>query len=92
MPCLLALLTLATPRVVIVLLVIFSDYIGQAFGSVIIPFLGFLFLPTTTLAYAFSINENGSVEGIYLLVVIVAVVLDLGLVGGGGRSWLVRRR
>lgn len=92
MPCLLALLTLATPRLVIVLLVIFSDYIGRAFEGVIIPFLGFLFLPTTTLGYAFSINEHGSVEGIYVVVMIVAVVLDLGLLGGGGRSWAFRRR
>lgn len=91
MPCLLALLTLSAPRVVIVLLVLFGDYIGRAFEGVIIPFLGFLFLPTTTLAYAFSINENGAIEGIYLIVVIVGVVLDLGLLGSG-RSWFIRSR
>lgn len=85
MPCLLALLALATPRAVIVLLVIFTDYIGRAFDGIILPFLGFLFLPTTTLAYSVAINERGSVSGIYLLLVAVAVLLDLGLLGGGGR-------
>lgn len=90
-PCLLAVLALGAPRVVIVLLVLFTDYIGRAFEGVILPFLGFLLLPTTTLGYAFSINENGSIEGIYVVVMIVGVVLDLGLLGGG-RSWFIGRR
>ena len=82
MPLLVGCLALAMPRFAIVLVVIFSDYIGRAFQTTLWPFLGFLFMPMTTLAYALAINSRGSVTGLYLVVVVVAVLLDLGLVGG----------
>lgn len=92
MPCLAALLALAAPRVVIALLVIFTDYIGRAFDSFVWPLLGFVFLPTTTLAWAWAHNTRGEVAGIHLVVVILGLLLDLGVFGGGGRSWFFRRR
>jgi hypothetical protein len=70
------------PRFAIVLVVLFSDYIGRANETMVWPFLGFLFMPLTTLAYAWAINSGGSVEGLRLGVVIVAVLMDLGLIGG----------
>jgi hypothetical protein len=82
-------LALATPRFAIVLVVIFSDFIGHAYETTIWPLLGFVFMPLTTLAYAWAINSHGSVEGVPLVVVVVAVLLDLGLIGGSARS---RRR
>ncbi len=91
MPCLAALLALAAPRVVIVLLVIFTDYIGRAFDSVLWPLLGFFLLPTTTLAWAWATNTRGEVGGVHAIIVILAVLLDLGVIGGG-RSWFIRRR
>jgi hypothetical protein len=88
MPCLVGCLALATPRLAIVLVVIFSDYIGQAYQTMIWPLLGFLFMPLTTLAYAWAIHSNGSVAGPYLAVVVIAVLLDLGLIGGSAkRGW-----
>lgn len=90
MPCLLAIVALSAPRVVIVLLVIFTDYIGRAFDSFLWPLLGFFFLPTTTLAWAWAQNTRGEVAGVHLLVVVLGVLLDLGVVGSG-RSWLGRR-
>ena len=85
MPLLVGCLTLATPRLAIVLVFIFSDYIGRAYETILWPLLGFFFMPLTTLAYAFAINSNGSVDGMYLVVVVVAVLLDLGLVGWGSK-------
>ncbi len=82
MSCLIGCLALAAPRLAILLVVIFSDYIGRAYDSMIWPVLGFLFMPTTTLAYAWAINTRGSVDGVQLIVVIVAVLLDFGLIGG----------
>ncbi len=92
MPCLVALLALLAPRITIVLLVILSDYIGDAYNTVIWPLLGFFFFPFTTLAYAFAINEAGSVTGFHLVLVIIAVLLDLGSMGGGGQTVVVTRR
>ena len=89
MPCLIGCLALLTPRVAILLVVFFSDYIGRAYETTLWPFVGFLFMPLTTLAYAWAINSRGSVEGLQLVGVVVAVLIDLGLVGGSASK---RRR
>jgi hypothetical protein len=82
MPCLVGCLALSAPRLAIVLVVIFSDYIGRAYDTVLWPLLGFAFMPLTTLAYAWAINSRGSVEGVQAVVVVIAVLIDLGVVGG----------
>lgn len=94
MPCLLALLALLFPRLVIILLAIFSSYLHNAFNTFIWPLLGFFFMPFTVLAYAWAMNANGHVSGIYLLVVVIAVLFDLGSIGGGAlqRSVIFARR
>jgi hypothetical protein len=74
------------PRFAIILVVIFSDYIGRAYETVLWPFLGFLFMPMTTLAYAWAIHSRGSVAGLQLAVVVLAVLIDLGIVGGSARA------
>ncbi len=90
MPCLVALIALFTPRFAIVLVVIFSDYIGRAYDTNVIPFLGFLFMPLTTLAYALAINAHGGVEGIYLFLIIAAALADFGVIGGGGGAVAIK--
>ena len=92
MQCLVGCIALGAPRVAIVLVVIFSDYIGRAYDHFAWPLLGFLFMPTTTLAYAWAINSHGSVDGLPLVVVVVAVLIDLGLIGGGARARRARSR
>lgn len=51
MPCLLALLALITPRLVIVVLWLFTRWFDGIFPSIVVPLLGFIFLPTTMLWY-----------------------------------------
>ena len=92
MPCLVGCLALATPRFAILLVVVFSDYIGRAYETTLVPLLGFLFMPLTTLAYAWAINSRGSVEGLQLAAVILAVLIDLGLVGGSASGRYRTRR
>lgn len=92
MPCLVACLALSLPRLVLLCLWLFTKYIDRAFDSNLWFLLGFLFLPLTTLAYAWAKNTNGSVEGIYLAVVILAVLFDLGLVNFGRGRGRWRRR
>ncbi len=92
MPCFVGCIALFMPRLAIILVVIFSDYIGSAYQSVLWPLLGFFFMPLTTLVYAWAMNaNNGSVSGIYLIAVVVAVLLDLGIIGGGASNRKVRR-
>ena len=63
---------------------LFSSYLGRAFGGdILLPLVGWLFLPWTTLAYAWAINSRGAVTGFQAIVVVVAVLVDLGVVGGG---------
>ncbi len=83
MSCLIGCLALATPRLALLLVFIFSTYLERAYDTLLWPVLGFIFMPLTVMAYAWAINTHGSVEGIRLAVVVVAVLLDLGLVGGG---------
>ncbi len=90
MPCLIALLALFLPRLTMVLLFLFSDYLQRAFQTALWPLLGFIFMPYTTLAYAWAINTNGSINGIYLVVVIIAVLVDLGVMGGSARPHRAR--
>ncbi len=86
MPILVGCLALATPRFAIVLVFLLSDYLGRAYETTLWPLLGFFFMPLTTLGYAFAMNSHGSVDGMYLVIVVVAVLLDLGLVGAGSRT------
>ena len=79
------------PRLAIVLVVLFSDYIGRACETVIWPLLGFFFLPLTVLAYAWSVNTYGSVEGVGLVAVVLAVLIDLGLIGGNASTKHVQK-
>ena len=73
----------------------------RAFGTFILPCLGFLFLPFTTLMYVFLKQGVGTIQGLDWLWLLLAVILDLASVGAAGAanrnripsrlSWLVRR-
>jgi hypothetical protein len=88
MPCILGLIAAFFPRFVIIALAIFSDYLPRAFGGWLWPILGFFFAPFTTLAYAFAKNANGAVDGWYLALLILAILMDLGIIGGGASAKL----
>lgn len=83
MGCLASILVLATPRFVMVVLWIFTSYLSRAYDGWVVPLLGFFLLPTTTLAYAIAENETRGLKGWGLVLVVVAVLLDLGVWGGG---------
>jgi hypothetical protein len=86
MPCLVVLVVLAFPRVALACLWLFTHYLQRAFHGaheLLIPLLGFIFLPLTTLAYAWMFNTGRHMEGVNLIILIIAVVIDLGGLGGG---------
>jgi hypothetical protein len=75
------------PRVVLVLMWFFSTYLQRAFhGGLLAPLLGFIFLPVTTIVYAWEINNRMPIAGINLVWLLIAVIIDLGGVGQGARS------
>jgi hypothetical protein len=83
MPCFLLLVLLLFPRVALVLMWFFSTYLQRAFhGGLVLPVLGFIFLPLTTIVYAWELNSNMPTAGINLLWLLIAVIIDLGGLGG----------
>jgi hypothetical protein len=83
MPCLLFIIVLAFPRIVLLLMFFLSTYLERAYHGLILPVLGFIFLPLTTLAYAWMVNSRQPLEGVNLLILVIAVVIDVGGLGGG---------
>jgi hypothetical protein len=91
MPCLVGCLALVFPRVALLFVWLFGgNYLERAYQSEWLwPLLGFLFLPLTTLAFAYGANSLGSggdMPPLGWLLVVLALLIDLGLIGGGGRS------
>jgi hypothetical protein len=86
MCCVLALLAFFGPRLVIFLLWLFTNYLSRAFDAFLLPFLGFLFLPWTTIAFAIAQNEFGGANGIGLLIIVIGFLVDVGVLGGGVRG------
>ena len=90
MPCLLVILVVAFPRVVLVLMYLLSNYLQRAYTGILIPILGFIFLPLTTIVYAWMVNNHMALAGVNVIILIVAVIIDIG--GWGGGEWHRRRR
>lgn len=87
MPCLIALIALIAPRLVIVLLFLFTTWFQGVFPSLVWPVLGFFFLPTTLLWYSVVHNVYAGVwGGLQIVVLIIAVIIDLSPAGGRRRE------
>jgi hypothetical protein len=84
MCCLLGCFGFLAPRLTLVVLWL-TGYLGRAYETVLWPLLGFVFLPVTTIAYAWVINGHGRVEGLYTVAIVLAVLFDLGLLSGARR-------
>jgi hypothetical protein len=76
-------LVLALPRFVMVVLWIFTDYLSKAYEGWFLPLIGFFVLPTSTLAYAIAQNETRGLRGWGVILMVFAVMLDLGIWGKG---------
>ena len=84
MPCFLLFIVLLFPRVTLLLLWLFSTYLQRAFhGGLLLPVVGFFFLPLTTLVYAWEYNNGMPTTGLNLVWLLIAVIVDLGGLGGG---------
>lgn len=64
------------------LLWLFTTFFSRIHG-IIIPILGFIFLPLTLIVYAYFLNTGQPIGTPQLVFLFIAVIVDLGLVGGG---------
>jgi hypothetical protein len=83
MGCLLVLLAAFAPRVTLFFVWIFSDLVDRAFSGFVIPLLGLIALPYTTLFYVLAWSPVGGVSGWGWLVVALGFFCDLGHLAAG---------
>jgi hypothetical protein len=71
---------LIAPRVALVLMYANSYLIQRAFHAFSFPYGGFLFLPLTTMAYAWMVNSGQSVTGIGVLTLAITIAADVATI------------
>jgi hypothetical protein len=83
MGCIFLLIAALSPRLAVLLMWIFTPWVDRAFGPVIWPIFGIVFLPLTTLLYVILWNTGGrGVTGWEWLLVILAIFGDLASYAG----------
>jgi hypothetical protein len=86
--CLFALLASGAPRLALILMWILTPWVGRAFeGSFIVPLLGLIILPLTTVIYV--LVSPGGLSTFDWILLAVGVLIDLGAYGSGAAG---RRR
>jgi hypothetical protein len=78
MPLLVMIFALLIPRITIALLYFFTNWFQGIFSNVLVPILGFIFLPTTLLWYSAVQHWFHGEWGIVSIAgIIVALIVDL---------------
>ena len=87
---LIGLIGLFTPRLILILMWLFSPaFVLQPFADLpipnpIMPVLGLMVLPTTTLGYCWADASFGGIASFSgLLVLLIGLLIDVGLIGNG---------
>ena len=83
MGCLWVFLAAFAPRVTLIFVWIFTNLVDRAFAGFVIPLLGLLLLPYTTLFYVLAWAPVGGVSGWGWLIVALGFFCDLGHLAGG---------
>lgn len=85
MGCLVAVLALVSPRLVLVILWLFTNLVDRAFDSVVLPVLGFFLAPFATVIYVLVYQPIEGVSGFGWILVFIGLFMDLGAYGGASR-------
>lgn len=86
MGCFLAVVGLIFPRILIIVLWFFTSWFEGVYSGILIPILGFIFLPFTMLWYSVVVNYfNGEWGIISVLGMVIAIAADIGALGSGER-------
>jgi hypothetical protein len=86
MGCLFALFAGVFPRVALVIVWLSTDLVDRAFSSTIVPLIGLVFLPFTTLVYALAWAPGVHLGGGRWLWVALALCIELAGYGGTART------
>ena len=82
MACLFALFAGAFPRLALLYVWLFTPLVYRAYDTFIIPVLGIIFLPFTTLMYTLAYIPGVGLTGWGWFWLILGVLLDMGSYGG----------
>jgi len=83
--CLIVLFALIGPRVALGFTWIFTSFVDRAYDNMLVPVLGFVFLPWTTLVYALVYDGNG-VSGLGWVMVALALMGDVSSYTASARA------
>lgn len=75
--CLIVGILAASPRLILFGMWIFSDYLTRAGLPFIWGLVGFLFAPSTTIAYSIAENSFGGLQGWGTVIFAVGIILDI---------------
>ncbi len=90
--CLFAVLMFFGPRFALFAAWLLSNWY-DAFSSRLVALLGFVFLPWTSLAWMYTYFHNhGELSGGYVVLIVLAGLIDVGVFGGSGRASMQRYR
>jgi len=84
--CLVAALLAIGPRFALFLMWIFTTLVDRAFNGFLLPLLGLVFLPWTTLFYVCAYQPVNGVTGIGWFFVAFGFFCDIASYTGGGRA------
>jgi hypothetical protein len=89
--CLAVLVMLLGPRVFLIFVWLLTNWYA-AFDSRLVAFLGWIFLPYTSMAWMYIFfNNAGQIQGGYMVLLVLAVLLDIGVFSGGHRAMRKRQ-
>jgi hypothetical protein len=85
MCCILTLLLLLGPRAALIIWWLANpSRFSAAFNNMILPILGIIFFPFTTLFYLFIFSPFHGVSGLGWVLIIIGILLDVSSYSGGG--------
>jgi len=78
MSCLISLMLTGVPRLILLFIWLFTARVQVAFDGFIMPLLGFIFLPFTTLAYVLFYDPVGGMNAASWIFTGFALLIDVG--------------
>ena len=81
MACLFAILAASFPRLALLFVWLFTPLVNRAFDTFLVPLIGIVFLPFTTLMYVFAYIPGIGLTGWGWFWVFLGVLLDMAAYG-----------